>query len=153
VGEASAPGQTRSAKTPQFLANSPIRHVGTVPPRMTTWLWGHVSNVPTESRPETVCQIGLIPRGFWRGSTRGKSGQNTRRAADVADFDADEIRIQPEILSNPDLICGEIRTATPRFLCCLRRFSNIKRHRPFRRGASVRPSRFVMHSNQLTTEA
>ena len=39
-----------------------------------------------------------------------------------ADFDADEIRIQPGVLSDPDFICGEIRIATHEFLRSLRKF-------------------------------
>jgi hypothetical protein len=34
--------------------------------------------------------------------------QNSRRPADRADFDADEIQIKPEIHSDPDFICGGI---------------------------------------------
>ena len=36
------------------------------------------------------------------------AGRTSEGPADGADFDADETRIQPEILSDPDLICGEV---------------------------------------------
>ena len=50
--------------------------------------------------------LGGVP--FGRGSEWGINRQNSRGPADRADFDADEIRIQPETPSDPDLICGGI---------------------------------------------